>query len=829
MTTEPATTERPGDLERYDPSSIESKWQRRWAADELDGTEDVVEGRTNRYHLTMFPYTSGDLHVGHWFAMAPSDALARHYRMRGYNVMFPIGFDAFGLPAENAAIAGGVHPRDWTEANVEQMRGQLKTMGAMFDWDREVNTSHPDYYRWTQWWFLQLLKQDLAYRKFAPANWCPSCNTTLANEQVVNGACERCETPVETREMEQWFFRITRYADELLVYEDIDWPEHVKLMQRNWIGRSEGCDASFALDEPAGDGTDEIRVFTTRPDTLHGVTFMVLAPEHPLVAQITTDEQRAEVETYVEAARNATDIERQATSRPKTGVFTGAYCLNRLTGDRVPIWIADYALASYGTGAVMAVPAHDQRDFEFAAQFDLPVQVVIAPEDWGGEDLEEAYIDPGVLVNSGSFDSLAAEDGKAAITAHLQAQGWGGSSVQYRLRDWLISRQRYWGAPIPVVYCPDCGMVPVPEEQLPVELPYDVEFLPTGQSPLGLSEEFVNTTCPDCGKPARRETDTLDTFMCSSWYFLRYTDPGNAEYPMAAEPADAWLPVAQYTGGDEHAVLHLLYSRFFYKAARDIDIVPGDEPFLNYYSQGQILGTDGRRMSKSRGNVVAPDGQVERWGADTFRAYLMFLGPWDQGGPYDVDGIVGVARWLNRLWTAVEDPPELVASADSEATKGLRRAAHAANGKVSGDIAGKRFNTAIAALMELTNELQRARDSGQADEATWHATVERLLLLVAPICPHIAEELWERTGHGYSVHLQPWPEHDPTLTTADRVTIAVQVNGKVRDRIEVDADADEEAVRSAAEAAPRVAEQLEGREVVKVIHVPGRLLNLVVR
>ena len=471
MTTEPTTTERPGDLERYDPSSIESKWQQRWAADELDHTEDVVEGRTNRYHLTMFPYTSGDLHVGHWFAMAPSDALARHYRMRGYNVMFPIGFDAFGLPAENAAIAGGVHPRDWTEANVQQMRGQLKTMGAMFDWDREVNTSHPDYYRWTQWWFLQLLKQDLAYRKFAPANWCPSCNTTLANEQVVNGACERCETPVETREMEQWFFRITRYADELLVHEDVDWPEHVKLMQRNWIGRSEGCDASFALEQPAGDGTDEIRVFTTRPDTLYGVTFMVLAPEHPLVAQITTDEQRAEIETYVEAARNATDIERQATNRPKTGVFTGAYCLNRLTGDRVPIWIADYALATYGTGAVMAVPAHDQRDFEFAAQFALPVQVVIAPEDWGGEDLEEAFADPGVLVNSGSFDGLAAEDGKAAITAHLQEQGWGGPSVQYRLRDWLISRQRYWGAPIPVVYCEDCAIVPVPEEELPVELP----------------------------------------------------------------------------------------------------------------------------------------------------------------------------------------------------------------------------------------------------------------------------------------------------------------------------------------------------------------------
>jgi leucyl-tRNA synthetase len=829
MTTETSTTERSGDLERYDPAAIEPKWQQRWTTDDLDRAEDVVPGKTNRYHLTMFPYTSGDLHVGHWFAMAPSDALARYYRMRGYNVMFPIGFDSFGLPAENAAIAGGEHPRDWTAANVERMRGQLKTMGAMFDWDREVSTSDPSYYRWSQWWFLQLLKHDLAYRKMAPANWCPSCNTTLANEQVVNGACERCDTPVFTREMEQWFYRITRYADELLQYGNLDWPEHVKVMQRNWIGRSEGCEASFALEEPASDGTDEIRVFTTRPDTLHGVTFMVLAPEHPLVAHISTDEQRAEIAAYVEAARSVTEIERQASDRPKTGVFTGAYCINHLTGDRVPIWIADYALASYGTGAVMAVPAHDHRDFEFAKKFGLSIQVVVAPEDWDGSDLEEAYVEAGVLVNSGSFDGLASEDAKASITAHLQEQGWGGPTVQYRLRDWLISRQRYWGAPIPIVYCDDCGVVPVPEEQLPVELPYDVKFLPTGQSPLGLSEDFVNTTCPDCGKPARRETDTLDTFMCSSWYFLRYADPGNPEYPVAAEPADAWLPVDQYTGGDEHAVMHLLYSRFFYKAARDQGIVPGDEPFLSYFSQGQILGPDGRRMSKSRGNVVAPDAQVARWGADTFRAYLMFLGPWSQGGPYDVDGIVGVARWLNRLWTAVEDPPTLVDAPDGEGAERLRRAAHVANAKVGSDIEAKRFNTAVAALMELTNELQRARDAGEADEATWHDAVERLLLLVAPICPHIAEELWERTGHEYSVHLQPWPEYDPALTVSDRVTIAVQVNGKVRDRIEVDADAGEDAVRSAAEATPRVAEQLAGHEIVKVIYVPGRLLNLVAR
>ena len=818
--------------ERYAPRSIEVKWQARWEQDDLYRTPDYVEGRENRYHLTMFPYPSGDLHVGHWFAMAPSDTLARYFRMRGWNVLFPMGFDAFGLPAENAALKGGLHPADWTRGNIERMRGQLKSMGATFDWSREVNTSTPEYYKWTQWWFVQLFKQGLAYRKNALANWCPSCNTTLANEQVVDGRCERCDTLVEQRAMEQWFFAITKYAEELLHNEDLDWPEHVKTMQRNWIGRSEGAEAAFALEAPTADGTDEIRVFTTRPDTLHGVTFMVLAPEHPLVNQVTTPEHEAEVRAYQERASHATEIERLSTEREKTGAFTGSYCVNHLTGDRVPIWVADYVLASYGTGAVMAVPAHDQRDFEFAKKYDLPITVVIAPPPvdgvpWDGSEFTAAWTTEGSLIASKQFDNMPNVEAKKAIASYIATQGWGGPTINYRLRDWLISRQRYWGAPIPIVYCDDCGAVPVPEEQLPVELPYDVQFVPTGQSPLALSEEFVRTSCPTCGKPARRETDTMDTFMCSSWYFMRYPDPQNAERPFSADAARTWLPVDQYTGGSEHATMHLLYSRFFYKVARDLGLVPGDEPFTRYFSQGQILGPDGRRMSKSRGNVIAPDDQVEKWGADVFRAYLMVLGPWEQGGPYDVDSIVGVSRWLNRVWTVVADPPTLVE--DEARGRALRRALHTTLAKVTEDLEAKRFNTAIASMMELTNEMQRLRDEGTSDAAAWNETVRTLALMLAPPCPHIAEEIWQRVGGGYSVHQQTWPDVDTAATVRDTIDLVVQVNGKVRERIAVASTADEATARAAAEAMPRIAEQLAGKELVRAIYVPGRLLNFVVK
>ncbi len=831
MTQDPTTTGS-GRGERYAPRSIERAWQARWEQDDLYRTPDHVEGRPNRYHLTMFPYPSGDLHVGHWFAMAPSDTLARYFRMRGWNVLFPMGFDAFGLPAENAALKGGLHPADWTSGNINRMRGQLKSMGATFDWSREVNTSSPEYYKWTQWWFVQLFKRGLAYRKHAAANWCPSCNTTLANEQVVDGRCERCDTLVEQRAMEQWFFRITQYAEELLHNEDLDWPEHVKTMQRNWIGRSEGAEAAFALEAPTAAGVDEIRVFTTRPDTLHGVTFMVLAPEHPLVEQITTPEQQAEVRAYQERASHATEIERLSTEREKTGAFTGAYCVNHLTGDRVPIWVADYVLASYGTGAVMAVPAHDQRDFEFAKKYDMPIRVVIAPppvdgKPWDGAEFTEAWTGEGTLIASKQFDGMANVPAKKAIAEHMAANGWGGPTVNYRLRDWLISRQRYWGAPIPIVHCPDCGPVAVPEDQLPVALPYDVEFVPTGQSPLALSEAFVNTTCPECGKPARRETDTMDTFMCSSWYYMRYPDAHNASLPFGPEATQAWLPVDQYTGGSEHATMHLLYARFFYKVARDMGLVPGDEPFTRYFSQGQILGPDGRRMSKSRGNVVAPDDQVEKWGADVFRAYLMFLGPWDQGGPYDVDSIVGVSRWLSRVWTVMNEPPAFVD--DPSRGKTLRRAVHTTLAKVTEDLEAKRFNTAIASMMELTNEMQRLRDEGTTDEAAWNEACHLLTLMLAPPCPHIAEELWQRQGGGYSVHQQSWPEVDEAATVRDSVDVVVQVNGKVRDRVALAPDADEATARSQAEAMPRIAEQLDGKEIVRVVYVAGRLLNFVVK
>ncbi|PKN80767.1 MAG: leucine--tRNA ligase [Chloroflexi bacterium HGW-Chloroflexi-9] len=819
MTAEPQTAE----SARYQPGEIEPRWRERWAQDGLYRTPDHVEGRPNRYHLTMFPYPSGDLHVGHWFAMAPSDTLARFYRMNGWNVLFPMGFDAFGLPAENAAIKGGVHPADWTAANIERMRRQLQVMGTTFDWDREINTSTPEYYRWTQWWFVQMFNRGLAYRKDALANWCPSCNTTLANEQVVDGRCERCDTEVIQRQMEQWFFRTTNYAEELLDHSGLDWPEHVKLMQRNWIGRSEGAEFEMAIQ---GQDGLSFRVFTTRPDTAFGMTFAVLAPEHPLVEAITTADQRAAVEEFVERVRRETEIERLSTegTLEKRGVFTGSYAINPFNNQPVPVYLADYVLTSYGTGAIMAVPGQDQRDWDFAKAYGLPiVRTVQPPADFEGD----AYTGDGPAFNSQWLDGLYKAEAVQKAIAWLEERGLGERKVNYRLRDWLISRQRYWGAPIPIVYCDQCGAQAVPEDQLPVELPYDVEFRPTGQSPLATSEAFVNTSCPTCGGAARRETDTMDTFMCSSWYFMRYPDPKNAEAPFSPAAAEAWLPVDQYTGGSEHATMHLLYARFFYKVARDMGLVAGGEPFIRYYSQGQILGPDGRRMSKSRGNVVAPDAQVQQWGADTFRAYLMFLGPWDQGGPYDVDGIVGVARWLHRVWAVVTDPPALEDGVDG--ARDLRHEVHATLKKIGEAYDAKRFNTAIASLMELTNAMQRLRDAGRADRAAWDEAVETLLLMIAPACPHVAEELWAKTGHGYSIHQQSWPAFDPALAERDTIELPVQVNGKLRARVSVAAAADEAAARAIAEADPRVASHLDGQELVRVVYVPGRLLNLVVK
>jgi len=812
--------------DRYNPAEIEKRWQEKWDADGVYTTPD--NGRQKFYFLTMLPYTSGDLHVGHWYPMAPSDAAARYRRMRGLNVFFPIGFDAFGLPAENAAIKQGIHPHKWTYDNIDRMRGQLKSMGAMFDWSSEVITCDPGFYRWNQWLFLKFLEKGLAYRALAPANWCPSCQTVLANEQVLpDGTCERCRTAVTHRDLEQWFFRITQYADELLDFSGIDWPERIMTMQRNWIGRSEGVEIGFGLDAP-GVEQKELRVFTTRPDTIFGVTFMVLAPEHPLVPLLTTPDRRAEVEAYVEQARRQTEIERLSTEREKTGVFTGACCKNLLNGEEVQIWVADYALLWYGTGAVMGVPAHDQRDFEFARGYGIPIRVVIAPPDWDGAPPEQAYIDPGTMVNSGRFDGMPNEEGKQAIAAYVESKGWGAPTVSYRIRDWLISRQRYWGTPIPIIHCQKCGAVPVPEDQLPVLLPEDAEFKPTGESPLARHERFVNADCPRCGGPARRETDTMDTFMDSNWYFIRYLSPDYDAAPVDPARAAAWLPVDQYTGGAEHAVMHLLYARFFWKVARDLGIVRGDEPFLRLFNQGQILGPDGQRMSKSRGNVVAPDEYVARYGADTFRCYLMFIGPWDEGGPFGTEGINGVWRWLNRVWGLILNDPRF-GQAPANAVREMRRLTHQTVRKATEDMERFRFNTLLAALMEMTNGLLHARDAGLVDLDAWTEAVESLLLMLAPVAPHVAEELWARSGRPYSVHTQAWPAWDPELAREDEITLVIQVNGKVRDRIQAPAGIDAGHARELALASPRVRQFTDGKQLANVVYVPGKLVNVVVR
>ena len=811
--------------DRYEHHAVESKWRDRWEADDLYHASDD-DPRPKWYALTMFPYPSGDLHTGHWYAMAPPDVAARYRRMRGYNVMFPMGFDSFGLPAENAAIKRGVDPAEWTNANIERMRGQLRRMGAGFDWAREVVTSSPDYYKWTQWWFLQLYKRGLAYRAEAAANWCPGCQTVLANEQVVDGRCERSDDVVERRFLTQWFFRITAYAEELLKFEGIEWPERIRTMQTNWIGRSEGALLGFTVDVPGID--EKLRVFTTRPDTVYGATFMVVAPEHPLVDRITTPEQRAAVDEYVRATNRQTEIERLSTEREKTGVPTGAYAINPFNGARIPIWIADYVLVTYGTGAVMAVPAHDTRDFEFATRFGLPIVPVFDhPEIDVTKPLAAAFEHGTRMINSGQFDGTPDEEAFSAVVSFAEEHGIGERTVNYRLRDWLISRQRYWGAPIPMIHCERDGIVPVDEADLPVLLPEGVTFEPTGQSPLTQIPEWVNVTCPECGGPARRETDTMDTFMCSSWYQMRYADPHNPERPVSREAARKWLPVDQYTGGGEHAVMHLLYTRFFWKAARDMGVVEGDEPMLRLFNQGVILGPDGNRMSKSRGNVVAPDEQVDRWGADAFRCQLMFVGPWDQGGPYNPTGMAGIVRWLNRLWSLIVEEAPLADEPGSAAARELRRITHKTIRRATEDIEALRFNTMISRLMEHSTAMQRAREQGPVDRLAWQEATRTAVLLTAPLAPHITEELWERLGLPYSIHLHPWPEFDPELARDEEMELVVQVNGRVRDKIVLSSDADEEEAKAAALASPRIQEWLEGKDPKRVIVVPGKLVNVV--
>jgi leucyl-tRNA synthetase len=1028
-------------VEKYNPQEIEPRWQQKWEADGLNRSE-IDEDKPKYYALTMYPYPSGDLHIGHWYAMAPSDARARWIRMRGYNVLFPMGFDSFGLPAENAAISRGIHPKEWTYRNIDNMRKQMRTMGTIFDWKRETATSDPEYYKWTQWFFLKFFYNDLAYRKEAPVDFCPRCNTTLAREQVwgEDRHCERCGTPVIKKDLEQWFFRITNYAEELRDHTKIDWPEAVDLMQKNWIGRSEGASVTFKTE--AGDAID---VFTTRPDTLWGATFMVLAPEHPLVMEITSDEQHDAVHAYKEQAARQTDIEREAADREKTGVFTGGYAINPVNGERIPIWIADYVLMTYGSGAIMAVPAHDERDFAFALKFGLPIIPVIArpdgacksafPPDTVAEGftaaLDEAgftheivndeiavsfnaervgdydaiakeYIKPnrwievvggawlfifgeedsaevmafdstesdaailarcqarcpfisearttmemlhmkawygdvlfhheyGDMIHSGEMTGTPGSIAKAKVTEWLEEKGIGHFEVNYRLRDWLISRQRYWGAPIPIVYCDECGIVPISEDDLPVLLPDDIEFLKTGENPLKFHEGFVNTTCPECGGPAKRETDTMDTFMCSSWYQYRFLSPHYDEWPFDPVEGAYWLPVDQYTGGIEHATMHLMYTRFFTKAMRDCGIfeplesVAGEdrleeiihEPMAALFNQGMILGearsgdiliaegaredgsliatkiavvesaeeaesaggavagefwkrtednldvrtfagdhvnvtvTDAttyeiprvgpdatiedlryhlevEKMSKSKGNVIAPDEWVARYGADTIRGYLMFAFRWDQGGPWDSQGIQGVVRWLNDVWYLIMNPaPKPDGKAADKDVRALRRKVHQTIQRVTEGFETFSFNTAIAALMELKNDMADMKSTPVTQTDAWTEAVETMLKLMAPFTPFIVEELWAKIGNPYSIHEQSWPAFDPEAAKEESITLIVQVNGKVRDRIEVPAGISEEDAKAHALASEHVQNRLEGREPKKIIYVPGRLVNVV--
>ncbi|MBX3047753.1 MAG: leucine--tRNA ligase [Anaerolineales bacterium] len=809
--------------EKYTPAEIEAKWQQKWEADGLYHA-DIDPKRPKHYALTMLPYPSGDLHIGHWYAMTPSDARARYMRMRGHNVVFPMGFDAFGLPAENAAIQRNIHPKQWTYANIERMRGQLRSMGAMFDWRRQAVSSDPEYYKWTQWFFQKLYKQGLAYRKLAAVDWCPKDNTTLAREQVVGEkrVCERCGTPVIKKELEQWFFRITNYADELLHFDGIDWPQQIQTLQRNWIGRSEGANVTFKTETG-----QEFTIFTTRPDTLWGATFMVLAPEHPLLAEVTSHEQRAEVEAYVAEAVRQTEIERESTEKEKSGVFTGGYAINPVNGERIPVWVADYVLMTYGTGAIMAVPAHDQRDFEFARKYGLEVRPVIQPEGevLDGATMTAAVSGEGVMANSGVLSGTPSSEAISKTIAYLKAEKLGEAAVGYRLRDWLISRQRYWGAPIPMVYCQDCGVQPVPEDQLPVVLPDDVEWTPTGESPLKLHPTWKQTTCPNCGGPAERDTDTMDTFMCSSWYFLRYLSPHDDKAPFDENEYNYWAPVDTYTGGAEHAVMHLLYVRFFHKALRDMGLVEGNEPIMQLRNQGQILGPDGQRMSKSRGNVVDPDAQVALYGADTVRAYLMFGYRWSEGGPWSDDNIQGVVRWLFRVWGLFE--PGTQKSAGPDVTKRLRRKAHQTIQRISRDMENFEFNTIVSALMELTNTMQEAYDAGATGSPEWAEAQNILLRLMAPVTPHIAEELWAKLGKPYSVHLQAWPQADPQAAKEDEVTLIVQVNGKLRDRITIPAGTSDEDAKAQALASEAVIKALEGKPPRQVIVVQGKLVNIV--
>lgn len=821
-------------IDKYNFSEIEKKWQTKWAeGDVFKVTEDP--DKEKYYVLEMFPYPSGKLHMGHVRNYSIGDVLARFKKMKGFNVLHPMGWDSFGLPAENAAIKHGVEPSKWTWENIGEMREQLKELGLSYDWDREVATCHPDYYKWMQWIFIQFYKKGLAYKKENPVNWCPSCQTVLANEQVVDGKCERCKTLVGKKDLSQWYFKITDYAERLL--DNLEklpgWPNKVKLMQKNWIGKSIGAEVTFEID-----GFDKgLDVFTTRPDTLYGVTYMVMAPEHPYLKELVAGSEYEEpVNAYVDKVQHMSDIERTSTTNEKTGQFTGRYAINPLTGKKVPIFISDYVLMDYGTGAIMAVPAHDQRDFDFAKKFDLEIIPVVDSDDPEVDvyDLKAAFAAEGTMINSEMFNGMNNKEAIEKIIDYLEEKKIGKKSINYKLRDWLISRQRYWGTPIPMIHCDDCGWVPEKEENLPVLLPADVQFTGKGESPLATSKTFVNTTCPVCGKPARRELDTMDTFLDSSWYFLRYCDPKNTEALFSKEKVDYWMNVDQYIGGVEHAILHLMYARFFQMALYDLGLVSTEEPFKNLLTQGMVI-KDGAKMSKSLGNVVSPAEIIDKYGADTARLFILFAAPPERELDWSDKGVEGSFRFINRVYRMVYDfsqnysevPESYEISGDAD--KNMAYWLNYAIKKVSDDI-GERFNfnTAISTIMELVNEMYRYKE-GTVNPGLFGAAIKDLIIMLAPFVPHVTEEMWEHLGYEGSVHDQNWPEYDEKALVKDTVEIVVQVNGKIKEKLDIAGGLSREEMEKTAMENEKVKGLIEGKNVVKVIAVPGKLINIVVK
>jgi len=826
--------------ESYNSKEIEEKWRKDWDDQDLYQVE-VDDDKKKYYVLEMFPYPSGRIHMGHVRNYTIGDVTARYKRTRGFNVLHPIGWDAFGLPAENAAIERGVHPAKWTYENIGQMKAQLKKLSFSYDWSREIATCDPEYYKWEQMVFTHMYKKGLAYQKSTTVNWCPSCETVLANEQVEDGLCWRCGSEVELKEMAGWFFKTTEYTDELLEWTDKlknGWPERVLSMQKNWIGKSTGAEIEFKLQEPVSGG-DSLKVFTTRPDTVFGVTYMSIAPEHPLVEELIKGKpEEEEVRKFVDRVKKQSNIERVAEGTKKEGVFTGAYAVNPFTHQSIPIYVANFVLVEYGTGIIMCVPAHDQRDFEFAKQYNLPIRIVIQPEgvELDPHKITEAYVEPGVMANSQDFSGLPSEEGKEKITDYIEEKGLGEKQINYRLRDWGISRQRYWGTPIPIIYCDKCGAVPVPDKDLPVELPLDIEFTGKGGSPLSKIDSFVNTKCPECGGDAKRETDTMDTFVESSWYFLRYASPKYAEGIFDKEEVSYWLAVDQYIGGIEHAILHLLYARFFTKALRDLGMCDLDEPFKNLLTQGMVI-KDGAKMSKSIGNIVDPDDMIAKYGADTVRLFIMFAAPVNRDLDWSDEGIEGSFRFLNRVWRLVFDVFEKIDGVKgvkaetgkiSKSAKELLTKTHKTIKKVTDDLDRFSFNTAIAAVMELLNDVSRFEPNGENDIPALRESIEAIIRLLYPMAPHISEELWHELGYEETLVDKEWITWDKDLVESAAINIVVQINGKVRSQITMDPDSDQDQMKEAAFSDEKVQSFIEGKEPKKVIVVPKRLVNIVI-